>query len=579
MKVAIRADASIKMGNGHVMRCLTLAEALKGNGASVMFISRKHSGNLNNLISRKDFRVIELPQPKSAKNNKSENHQNGDDYQAWLGVSEKHDAEETIGAIGCDKPDWLVVDHYSLGNNWEKKLRPHVKNIMVIDDLANRRHDCDLLLDQNWFENMETRYDGLVSAGCTKLLGPEYALLRPEFAEVRKKIKPRYGSVKRVFVFFGGSDPHNLTGMTLRVLSEPELAQLAVDAVIGENNPHRDEIHELVEARDNIHLHIQVDDMATIMAKADLAIGSGGVNTWERMCLGLPALSISFADNHTILLKDLVKNNYVTYLGRAAEVDETLIKKELMSKIIEQHSLAEESKSVTQLVKGKGRIVVATKLMNTTLSISIVSDKESWINDYVPSFIKKIEKSDHKVTWIHEIDEVPSGDICIMLGCGQIMGKNIRKRNKNTVVAHESALPKGKGWSPLTWQILEGENIIPISLLEAGDKIDSGEIYLQEQMIFEGHELIDEMRAVQAKYSFDLCEKFIKEYPVILRKGKKQEGESTFYNRRKLKDSRLDPDKSIVEQFNLFRVVDNNRYPAFFHKNGYMYKLTIEKTV
>ena len=143
-----------------------------------------------------------------------------------------------------------------------------------------------------------------------------------------------------------------------------------------------------------------------------------------------------------------------------------------------------------------------------------------------------MEKSHHKVTWIHEIKEVPSGDICILLGCGQFMGKNIRNKNKNNIVVHESALPKGKGWSPLTWQILEGKNIIPITLFEAEEEIDSGEIYFQEKMIFEGHELIDKLREVQAQYSFDLCEKFINEYPSIIKRSKKQEGESSFYKKR-----------------------------------------------
>ena len=119
---------------------------------------------------------------------------------------------------------------------------------------------------------MEVRYDGLVPANCTKIFGPEYALLRPEFAEVRKKYKPRNGDVKRIFVFFGGSDPHNLTGMTLRALSEPELAYLKVDAVIGNNNPQRAELQELISKRPLTHLSIQVDDIASILAKADLAM-------------------------------------------------------------------------------------------------------------------------------------------------------------------------------------------------------------------------------------------------------------------------------------------------------------------
>lgn len=215
--------------------------------------------------------------------------------------------------------------------------------------------------------------------------------------------------------------------------------------------------------------------------------------------------------------------------------------------------------------------------MNKILSISIISDDDSWINDYIPYFIKKTEKSHHKVTLIHEMKEVPSGDICILLGCSQIMSKNSMSKNKINLVVHESALPKGKGWSPLTWQILEGKNNIPIYLLEVSHKVDSGKIYLQDEMVFKGFELIDELREIQAQYTFKLCEKFIDQYPQILDKGKEQQGKSSYYNKRGPSDSEIEVEKSILENFNLLRTVDNNRYPAFFYLNGKKYKLQIEK--
>ena len=201
MRVVFRVDASTKMGSGHVMRCLTLAEELEKNGSDVSFISRAHEGNLNYLIFKREFQVHELQN--SIFSESSIKSIKADNYYVWLGVTEDKDAQETIKAIGIDKPDWLIVDHYALSEKWEKTVRPYVKNIMVIDDLANRSHDCDLLLDQNWFENMGNRYEGLVPAGCTKLLGPEYALLRPEFSEARKSLKQRNGKVDKIFVFFG----------------------------------------------------------------------------------------------------------------------------------------------------------------------------------------------------------------------------------------------------------------------------------------------------------------------------------------------------------------------------------------
>jgi len=396
------------------MRCLTLAEAFKKNGASVLFIFRYYPGNLNHLIINKDFQVIGLPQPDFSGSRVNKEASNGDDYRAWLGFSEKQDANDTIRAIGDDKPDWLILDHYAIGEQWEKMLRPHVKNIMVIDDLANRRHDCDLLLDQNWFENRETRYDDLVSAGCTKLLGPEYALLRSEFADARKKVKLRTGEVQRIFVFFGSVDSKNMTAKTLRALSGPELTHLAVDVVIGENNPNRNEIHELAVTRDNFYLHIQVDDIAGIMAKADLAIGSGGVNTWERMCLGLPSLTISIADNHHLLLKDLAKNGYVTHLGRGTDVDETRIKSKFLEKTADNSSVFNQSKRTVDLVKGDG-----SKLVVEWLTGSLIDKKWKvksataqnmelywdWVNDEEVrnnAINKKLIPWEDHVTWFNE---------------------------------------------------------------------------------------------------------------------------------------------------------------------------------
>ena len=361
MRIILRTDASLKIGSGHAMRCLTLAEELKKGGAKITFISRAHEGNINKLISDKGMKVAELSAPDS----RSAPVGNGrsDDYAEWLGVTQEQDARESINAIGKTIPDWLIVDHYGLDKAWETVLRNHVKNIMVIDDLANRIHDCNLLLDQSWFVDKGSRYDGLVSAACTKLLGPEYALLRPEFAEAKKKYKPRNGDVKRIFVFFGGSDPYNLTGMTLRALSDLELAHMEVDAVIGENNPHQAELKKIVAQRPLTNLHIQVKNIATIIAKADLAIASGGVNTWERMCLSIPSIIISFAQNQVIILQDLVKHGLVEHLGDISEINQDIIKQKIIDKINEPSLLSNQINKIKNLINGKGSQIVAEWLI------------------------------------------------------------------------------------------------------------------------------------------------------------------------------------------------------------------------
>lgn len=217
-----------------------------------------------------------------------------------------------------------------------------------------------------------------------------------------------------------------------------------------------------------------------------------------------------------------------------------------------------------------------TKLNN--LSITIISDEGSWINKYIPKLMAEITSKGHKVAWKHDILKIDKGDIVFYLGCGQIVPADILSKNSHNIVVHESALPKGKGWSPLTWQILEGKNDIPITLFEAAHPVDSGKIYIQDIMHFDGTECVDELRQKQAEYTIRLCISFIENYPQIITRGVHQSGESSYYKKRWPKDSKLNLDKTIREQFNLLRVVDNERYPAYFELNGMRHMLKIEKS-
>lgn len=211
------------------------------------------------------------------------------------------------------------------------------------------------------------------------------------------------------------------------------------------------------------------------------------------------------------------------------------------------------------------------------LLITIVTDATSWVNAYIPELIERLVKRGYKVKWLHDVNLIEQGDVVFFLGCGQIVPSNILEKNKHNLVVHESNLPQGKGWSPLTWQILERKNDIPIVLFEAAEKVDSGVIYLKETMHFTGTELVEELRVIQANATFKLCLEFIDNYPDIIDKAVNQERESSYYRRRTPEDSRLDPDKTIREQFNLLRVVDNERYPAFFELNGKRYILKVFK--
>lgn len=354
-RVIIRADASTRIGSGHVMRCLTLAEELRDAGSEVVFVSRAHPGNLNGLIQDKGFQCHELSEAPASVQTAGKLQDSRSEYAAWLGVPQQRDAEEAIGAIGNDRPDWLIVDHYGLDEEWETLLRPYVSKIMVIDDLADRRHDCDLLLDQNYFLNGGNRYDDLVSPACTKFLGPKYALLRREFREARKNLKERSGEVKRVLVFFGGSDPDNFTGLAIEALSTPELLHLQVDVVIGAQNPNKEKIEKLVRDRPGTRLHIQATNMAELMCEADLAIGAGGSTTWERCCMGLPSLIIPIAENQIPSTRDLCDSGVIMSPGEGCEISVKRIKEMVMKAHDNPQDLIKMSKNGITMVSCDGQ--------------------------------------------------------------------------------------------------------------------------------------------------------------------------------------------------------------------------------
>jgi len=209
--------------------------------------------------------------------------------------------------------------------------------------------------------------------------------------------------------------------------------------------------------------------------------------------------------------------------------------------------------------------------------VSIVTDEKSWLNQYVDDFILKLHPLCKKVLWCHSVDNIQKSDVTFYLSFSRIVPKKYLMLNKHNLVVHGSALPEGKGWSPMTWQILAGQNKIPMTLFEANEALDSGQIYLQETMQFEGHELIDELRSIQAKCTFDLCYSFIKNYNEVVKQARQQVGESSFYKKRNKADSQLNMEKTLSELFNIFRVVDNEKYPAFFEHLDHTYLLKIEK--
>ena len=347
MNITIRTDASTRIGLGHLVRCRTLATALRDQGATVRFICRAHPGHQIAALRADGLDVTALPAP-------PDQEAADGDYAAWLGVPQAQDAAETIAALAADRPDWLIVDHYGLDVDWEQALRPHVGRILVIDDLANRRHDGDLLLDQNYAPAGTTRYQGLLPPGARTLLGPAYALLRPEYAQHRQTLRPRDGQVHRVLVFFGGTDPHNLSGRALTALSDPALGHLAVDLVIGANHPQREALVAQAAARPNTRVHGLRPHLADLMAAADLALGAGGTTTWERCCLGLPSLVVSDADNQRPACKALAAGGLIHYLGQQEAVDIDSLRNAILQLVADPVRLGAMSHAGITLVDGQG---------------------------------------------------------------------------------------------------------------------------------------------------------------------------------------------------------------------------------
>ena len=303
MSIFIRVDASTEIGTGHVIRCLTLANRLKKEGKTVAFICRHAEGDCMELIEQQGFHVYKLPASEGS---------------LWTYVADnwKEDARETINILRHYKVEQLIVDHYSIDIKWEQVVRLFTKEIMVIDDLANRPHDCDELLDQNFYLNKDSRYNGLVPVHTRLLLGPKYALLREEFKEARKIIKSFTGKVERIIVFFGGSDPTNETEKVLRaILPIIHLEKIEVDVVVGNSNPNKMKIREICSTSDQLTYHCQINNIAELMVKADLAIGAGGATTWERIYLHLPTIVIAVANNQVKAAEDLAEINAIVFLG------------------------------------------------------------------------------------------------------------------------------------------------------------------------------------------------------------------------------------------------------------------------
>jgi UDP-2,4-diacetamido-2,4,6-trideoxy-beta-L-altropyranose hydrolase len=329
---------------GHAVRCLTLARALRERGDSCAFASRPSPGDAFGRIAEAGFDAAAIsPAPEDQ----------GDEAAATV---------EAARQLGMPRPDWLIVDHYGLGESFEREMRGHVKRIAVIDDLADRSHDCDLLLDQNLRLGGGDPYDGLVPAGCARLLGPRFALVRPEFAAAAASRPERDGEIRRILVSFGGGDTTELTATTMRALEPLAHRGLAVDVVTGMDVESPEALTTVAEAIPGVTLYGRVQDMAGLMAGADLMIGAGGSTAWERCVLGLPSLTVVLADNQEAPTRALAETGATRSLGRAERLAEEDLTAEITRLLADPEAvrrMGEAAAAVTAAPGGAAALVAA----------------------------------------------------------------------------------------------------------------------------------------------------------------------------------------------------------------------------
>lgn len=340
--IVFRADASSDIGYGHVVRCISLADELRRHGSEICFICRESPRISINLIQCNGFPVYCIPE----------------------GLSAEQDAEFTCNVIteNVGYPEYVIVDHYELGMTWEERIRSCSRNLVVIDDYVREHKACDVVINQNYGVSPE-RYRDVTPKDCKRLTGTAYVLLRREFREIRDNIRRIKRSVRRAFIFFGGSDPSNETRKAIEAMRP--ISKLGVSSIVlvGGLNSSAKRIRALCESLEDITLHEHRFDIAHIMAEADIAIAGGGVNTWERCCVGLPSIVITQADNQRRHVKQLADDGIVIHAGWHEDVTSSYLSDIIGDVISDEQRLYDMSVDGMKIVDGNGAKRIAKEIL------------------------------------------------------------------------------------------------------------------------------------------------------------------------------------------------------------------------
>lgn len=549
-RVLIRADGGGRLGSGHVMRMIALAQALRKRGIGAVFASVLCHPSLRERLEKESIRHVPVAEAEPG---------------------DAQDAEQTIALandLGCE---WIFLDGYHFDLRYQKQVRTSGFKVAIMEDNDHcEAWYADLIVNQNLGAEGKVHQNALPRG--KSLTGCRFALLREEFRAGAKKKKASEWPPKRILLTMGGVDPDNATHLILRSLEKMTQTTLEVKVIIGGGNPNKKSLQKAAaDSKHWVDILVSVTDMPMLYHWADAAITAGGSTCYEWMRYGLPAAIVTIANNQEPIVKALVGKRLACDLGKVEHLSENTAKEHLQAWLAESRNVPGYP-----LVDGQGAHRIAA-FLDTQLTIGIASARDSWMNPLIEQFAKRLSRQGHEVNWVHDAGEAPPSDILFLLSYWEIVPQKVRGKHVHTLVVHESDLPKGRGWSPVTWQILEGNNQIPVCLIDAVDAVDAGDIYLRTKIKLGGDELIDQIRDAQATATFSLCQRFIEQYPFIASQGKPQEGNPSEYPRRCPADSELNTDQTLLEQFNQLRVVDNDAYPAFFKHAGQCYTLKIER--
>lgn len=308
MNILFRVDASNIIGTGHVYRCLNLAQLYKKNN-NIYFISKNHNFNLNENIKEKfTCYTIDLKNPDKVNLN----------IDSWLGEDYKNDVNKTISVIINNnlKIDWLIIDHYAIDEKWEKIIKKYVKNICVIDDFTNRKHDCNILINQQINNDDIIKYKDILNNDCKILTGNDYLFFHERYYSLN--MNKKINSLKKINIFMGGSDTHNITNTIIDIcydFNNKNNLNINFDVIIGKSNKNYKQIKNKIINYKNFHLYYNLDFIGNLLLDADLAIGAPGTTSYERCLTQTPTLMICLATNQKTVIQKFIDSETVIYLG------------------------------------------------------------------------------------------------------------------------------------------------------------------------------------------------------------------------------------------------------------------------